>query len=116
MAASIEEFNNAKKYSKQRGLNLKQTALKSGLSENAIYGWQRYSAAETSVAAVARTLGVKPADIHGNNADTGTPSHVTAATSYDLSVLLSDPGTKLLYNGRELDQRDRETIGRVLDR
>lgn len=114
MTASIDEFNNAKKYSKRRGLNLKQTAIRSGLSENAIYGWQRYKAAETSVAAVARTLGVEPADIHG--AAAVTPSHVTAATSYDLAALLSDPDTTLLYKGRTIDQRDRDTIGRVLDR
>ncbi|MBU5324076.1 helix-turn-helix domain-containing protein [Lacticaseibacillus paracasei] len=47
-----------KNFGKARGMGLKEIALKSGLSENAIYGWNSHTPNEATLRAVAQTLGV----------------------------------------------------------
>lgn len=103
-------LDNIKKFARLRGMSLSQVGQKAGMASTALYKWGTVSPQAANVAAVAHVLGVTVDEL------TGTPSHVAAATSYDLSVLLSDPDTKLLYKGRELDARDVDTVRRVLDR
>ncbi|WP_439645139.1 helix-turn-helix domain-containing protein [Lacticaseibacillus pantheris] len=51
-------MNELKNLQKKRGYNLKTTALKAGLSENAIYSWKRYAPSSDKLKAVADVLGV----------------------------------------------------------
>ncbi|MDE3295899.1 helix-turn-helix domain-containing protein [Lacticaseibacillus rhamnosus] len=109
-----ELYNNTKKFAKLRGLSLQDVATRAGLSVNSLYMWsQRGTARPSTIRAVATVLGVKPEQLTGSSAD-GTAGQ--PARQIDLAALLQDESTKLLYNGRQLDQRDRDTVGRVLDR
>ena len=103
-------LDNIKKFARLRGMSLSQVGQKAGMASTALYEWGTVSPQAANVAAVAHVLGVTVDEL------TGTPSHVAAAMSYDIAAMLSDPDTQLLYKGRTLDQRDRDTIGRVLDR
>ncbi|WP_407893437.1 helix-turn-helix domain-containing protein [Lacticaseibacillus sp. N501-2] len=97
-----------KKYAKIRGWNLKETALKSGLSENAIYGWKNHQPAEATVLLVAKTLGVTYEDLTGT-AKSKEP------TSIDLKAASDDPDTIMSWNGRPIPPEEMEMIRRILD-
>lgn len=63
-------FDRIKQIAKQRGLNLKLVATKSGLSENAIYSWRNKNPRSESLQAVADVLGVSVDYLLGNTDNT----------------------------------------------
>lgn len=62
-----------KESAKRQGYNLKTTALKAGLSENAIYSWQKYTPSSDKLAAVADVLHVSVDYLLGNTDDPNPP-------------------------------------------
>ncbi|KGH67068.1 hypothetical protein X291_01645 [Oenococcus oeni IOEB_C23] len=59
--------NNIKKIAEKRGLNLKELALKAGLSENAIYNWEKSSPKIDSLQKVADILNVSIDRLNGKD-------------------------------------------------
>lgn len=62
-----------KESAKKRGYNLKTTALKAGLGENVIYGWQKYTPSSDKLKAVADVLHVSVDYLLGNTDDPNPP-------------------------------------------
>ncbi|MBJ7630983.1 helix-turn-helix transcriptional regulator [Weissella sp. GP1] len=93
-------FERIKDISKQRGLNLKKTATKAGLSENAIYKWKIQTPQSNALQAVADVLDVSvdyllgnTDEIHGNKKDN---------MPIDLEETLSKLGPAVSFGGKEL--------------
>lgn len=77
-------FDNIKKYAKLRGYNLRETAVKAGLSPNAIYRYnQGIEPKYSTLKAIADALGVKVSDLSSEYTNTtdsikqpNTPKHI----------------------------------------
>ncbi|KRL12820.1 helix-turn-helix domain-containing protein [Schleiferilactobacillus perolens] len=96
-----------KAVAKQRGWNLKNTALKAGLGENTIYGWKEYKPSSDKLQAVADVLHVSVDYLLGNTDDPSTNSKKPV----DLS------GTNVFtYQGMPIPEDDWEIIQDILKR
>lgn len=102
-------FDEIKKYAKLRGMNIKQTAIKAGLSENAIYGWKTHTPTAATINAVAKVLGVTYAQLTGEEES-------TEPTTIDLKAAAESDDVILSYDGRPIPAEDLEIIKRLLRR
>lgn len=121
-------LNNVKDLARLRGLSLSTVADRAGISRASIYTWDRRQPTATALQAVARVLGVdgdvltRETVYSGRKLTDGKRPRIAAgqaiagASSIDLSAVLDDASTTLLYKGRKLDARDIDTVKRVLDR
>lgn len=103
-------FENTKKIAKLRGLSLQQTALKAGLSINALYKWNQsgYEPSKPSILAVAKVLNTNYASLTGK-------LEILGPTSIDLKAASEDPDTIMSWNGRPIPPEEMEMIRRILD-
>ena len=90
----MNTFERIKEISKERGLNLKKTAIEAGLSENAIYKWKTQTPQSNALQAVADALGVSvdyllgnTDDMHVNKKDESTVDLIAAHWGVDLDNL-----------------------------
>ena len=90
----MNTFERIKEISKERGLNLKKTAIEAGLSENAIYKWKTQTPQSNALQAVADVLGVSvdyllgnTDDMHANKKDESTVDLIAAHWGVDLDNL-----------------------------
>mgnify|MGYP002479472147 CR=1 FL=1 len=105
--ADMTTVDRIKAVAKQRGWNLKTTALKAGLGENTIYGWKEYKPASNKLQAVADVLHVSVDYLLGNTDDPSTDSKKPV----DLS------GTNVFtYQGMPIPEDDWEIIQDILKR
>lgn len=102
-------ISNIKKFSKLRGLNLKEVATKAGLSENAIYNWKTHTPSKPTIAAVANVLGVSYEDLTGEQ-QTRQPTQI------DLKASIDDDDIIMTYDGQPIPKEDLEIIKRLLRR
>lgn len=105
-----------KESAKKRGYNLKTTALKAGLSENAIYSWQKYTPSSDKLAAVADVLHVSVDYLLGNTDDPNPAPKAGKPTAVDLAK-----ANVFMYQGDQVDVEgidpdDWAIIKAVLDR
>lgn len=89
-------------------MNLKEVATKSGLSENAIYGWKNHKPAMATVMLVANTLGTTYEELTGEKQE-------NEPTKIDLKAASEDPDTIMSWNGRPIPPEEMEMIRRILD-
>ena len=114
-------FERIKEISKQRGLNLKKTATKAGLSENAIYKWQSQTPQSNALQAVADVLGVSvdyllgnTDEMHSNKNDAMMPSDLEEVLRQVNPVMfggaeLTDEQKILLYNmAKEMSRNNQQ--------
>lgn len=95
----MKELN---KFQKKRGYSLKQLGIKSGLSENTIYSWQRKSPSISSLEKVAKTLDVSTDYLVGKE----EPDKKQA--DFD------DLSTVMRFEGKKIPEEDRETLINML--
>jgi transcriptional regulator with XRE-family HTH domain len=105
-----------KESAKKRGYNLKTTALKAGLSENAIYSWQKYTPSSDKLAAVADVLHVSVDYLLGNTDDPNPAPKAGKPSVVDLA-----DGNILMYQGdkaavENIDADDWAIIKAVLNK
>ncbi|TGE61098.1 XRE family transcriptional regulator [Weissella confusa] len=93
-------FERIKEISKQRGLNLKKTATKAGLSENAIYKWKSQTPQSNALQAVADVLGVSVDYLLGNTDQ--MYGNKKDDMPIDLEETLSKLGPAVSFGGKEL--------------
>lgn len=100
-------FERIKKIAAERGLNLKQTALQAGLSENALYRYnQGVEPKFATVKAVADVLGVSTDYLLGNTDEMRANNKTTVKDTVDVE---KDP-TILSLDGIELTDEYRQFI------
>ena len=107
----LTTFERIQKSAKMRGLNLQQVAKKSGLkSENAIYRYnQGVTPRDSTLRAIAETLGVSFKYLKGDTDDPSTENNPTKADIADDDIIMT-------YEGREIPKEDLEIIKRLLRR
>ncbi|KRN01434.1 hypothetical protein FD13_GL001025 [Levilactobacillus senmaizukei DSM 21775 = NBRC 103853] len=88
-------------------MNIKQVALKAGLSENAIYGWKNHKPAKPTVESVARVLGVSYSDLTGET-ETSEPKQI------DLKATIDDDDVIMTYDGKPIPAEDLALIKRLM--
>ena len=101
----MELVERIKKISKQRGWNVKTTAKKAGIGENSIYRWKTQNPTSESLAKVANVLGVSTDYLLGKTND---------ETSGSKTADLADDSTLFTYEGKPIDDEDKEIIRRLL--
>lgn len=97
-----------KEIAKKRGYNLKTTALKAGLGENVIYGWQKYTPSSDKLKAVADVLHVSVDYLLGNTDDPDPKD------TKDKTPDLADDDVILSFEGKRIPPEDLEIIRRFL--
>ena len=109
----MNTFERIKEISKERGLNLKKTAIEAGLSENAIYKWKTQTPQSNALQAVADVLGVSVDYLLGNTDD----MHVNkkADTSSDDLKEYFDEHPVLKFDGKEIPDAEMKIIKRILE-
>ncbi|MBU7455873.1 helix-turn-helix domain-containing protein [Leuconostoc fallax] len=104
-------FERIKKLAKSRGMNLKQVAIASGLSENAIYRYnQGVDPTGPSLKAIADTLNVSVDYLQGISDDPQnfhTENKIKTTDIEDNDILLA-------FDGMEIDKDDKEAIIELL--
>lgn len=96
-------FERIKKVSKTRGMNLKQVAIASGLSENAIYRYnQGVEPSGPAIKAIADTLSVSTEYLLGIDEDT--------SSSQKKKVDILDDETVLAFDGMEIEESEKEKL------
>jgi len=106
-------FERIKEISKQRGINVKQAALKAGLSENAIYKWKVQTPQSDALQSVADVLGVSVDYLLGNT-DEMHSTKTYAAESDDLKEYFQKH-TVLKFDGKEIPETEMKIIRRILE-
>lgn len=101
-----------KESAKRRGYNLKTTALKAGLSENAIYSWQKYTPSSDKLAAVADVLRVSVDYLLGNTDD----PNPAPKNGKPKAVDLADRDVPMTFEGRPVSDEDRAIFEAILRR
>lgn len=101
-------FENIKRLAKLRGMNIKQVSVRSGLSENAIYGWKKHTPTKGAILAVANTLNTTYEELTGEK-ETSEP------TKIDLAAAMNDDHAIMTYQGRPIPEEDLEYIKRILN-
>lgn len=105
----MNTFERIKEISKERGLNLKKTAIEAGLSENAIYKWKTQTPQSNALQAVADVLGVSVDYLLGNtddmhaakNEDPSTPELIAAHWGIDLDNLSKEEKAIVMARARD---------------
>lgn len=100
-------YENIKKFSKLRGYSLQTTAEKAGLSKNIIYGYKNgKSPSLKTLKTLADVLGVSTNELLGKEAqnDSSQPKQAD----------LADDSTLFTYEGKPIDDEDKEIIRRLL--
>ncbi|GBG95224.1 XRE family transcriptional regulator [Ligilactobacillus salitolerans] len=95
-------YENIKKYSKMRGLNLQQVAEKAGLSKNMLYQYKNMNPKVETLDKIAKVLNVTKEDLLGS--ENGKPKHID----------LADDDLFMTYQGKPLSDEDKELIKRIL--
>lgn len=106
-------FERIKEISKERGLNLKKTAIEAGLSENAIYKWKTQTPQSNALQAVADVLGVSVDYLLGNTDD--MHANKKADTSSDDLKEYFDEHPILKFDGKEIPEAEMKIIKRILE-
>lgn len=101
-------FDTIKKFAKLRGMSVKEVAVRSGMSENAIYNWKKHTPSNATLMTVAQTLGIDPSEL------TGVKQEVKP-TKIDLKAAAADPDTVMSWNGRPIPPEEMEMIRRILE-
>ena len=109
----MNTFERIKEISKERGLNLKKTAIEAGLSENAIYKWKTQTPQSNALQAVADVLGVSVDYLLGNTDDMHT--NKKADTSSDDLKEYFDEHPVLKFDGKEIPDAEMKIIKRILE-
>lgn len=108
---NMTTFERIKKLAKSRGMNLKQVAIASGLSENAIYRYnQGVDPTGPSLKAIADTLNVSVDYLQGISDDPQnfhTENKIKTTDIEDNDILLA-------FDGMEIDKDDKEAIIELL--
>lgn len=106
-------FERIKKIAAERGLNLKQTALKAGLSENALYRYnQGVEPKFSTVKAVSDALGVSTDYLLGNTESMyGEKSNNEPV---DLDKALSEEGMAM-FDGQPLSEEYKKALLAMLN-
>ncbi|SFV40993.1 helix-turn-helix domain-containing protein [Ligilactobacillus acidipiscis] len=91
--------------SKNRGLSLLSLNNKAGLGKNAIYKWEKQKPSAENLEKVAVVLGVSSDYLLGKTDDTSRGKK---------SADLADDETIFTYEGKPLDDEDKEIIRRLL--
>ncbi len=104
----MNTFERIKEISKERGLNLKKTAIEAGLSENAIYKWKTQTPQSNALQAVADVLGVSvdyllgnTDDMHANKKDESTVDLIAAHWGIDLDNLSQEEKAIVMARARD---------------
>lgn len=100
-------IDNIKKYAKLHGMNLKEVAVKSGMSENVIYSWKHKNPSKGSIMAVAKTLNVTYEDLTGVK-EKKTPTKV------DVKAAIDDEDVIMTFEGKPIPKEDLEVMLRFL--
>jgi len=100
-------IDNIKRLGKLRGLTIKQTALKAGMSENTIYGWKNHAPSKGSLMAVAKVLGVTYEELTGEK-------EVKTPTKIDVKEAIDDDDVIMTFEGRPIPPEDLELMKRLL--
>lgn len=106
-------FDRVEKIAKKRKISLKTLALKSGLSENAIYGWKKKTPRSNSLDAVAKVLNVSVDDLLGNKKDDSIPDWATEKDINDLHEFLMENGN-MNFRGVELSEEQRKRVDDII--
>lgn len=100
-------FERIKKIAKSRGMNLKQVAKASGLSENAIYRYnQGVDPTGPSLKAIADTLLVTVDYLTGESETNNYTSRKNTFKQADIE----DDDLLLAFDGMEIDEEDKQAI------
>ena len=104
----MNTFERIKEISKERGLNLKKTAIEAGLSENAIYKWKTQTPQSNALQAVADVLGVSvdyllgnTDEMHANKKDESTIDLIAAHWGVDLDNLSKEEKAIVMARARD---------------
>ncbi|MGK4144678.1 helix-turn-helix transcriptional regulator [Weissella paramesenteroides] len=104
----MNTFERIKEISKERGLNLKKTAIEAGLSENAIYKWKTQTPQSNALQAVADVLGVSvdyllgnTDDMHANKKDESTVDLIAAHWGIGLDNLSQEEKAIVMARARD---------------
>ena len=104
----MNTFERIKEISKERGLNLKKTAIEAGLSENAIYKWKTQTPQSNALQAVADVLGVSvdyllgnTDEMHAAKKSTSTDELFAAHWGIDLSKLSQEDKAIVMSRARD---------------
>ncbi|MBZ5995396.1 helix-turn-helix transcriptional regulator [Leuconostoc gelidum subsp. gasicomitatum] len=98
-------FEKIKNTAKTRGMNLKQVALASGMSENAIYRYnQGVEPSGTAIKAIAETLNVSTNYLLGHTDEMNTTLSDKKVTD------ILDNETILAFDGMEIAEEDKEKL------
>lgn len=110
----MSTFENIKRVANECGLSLKQTALKAGLSENALYRYnQGVEPKYDTIKKVADALGVSVDYLAG---DTSTPTPVKShnAQPVELDQVLSEEGMAM-FDGQPLSNDYKKALLTMLN-
>ena len=111
----MNTFERIKEISKERGLNLKKTAIEAGLSENAIYKWKTQTPQSNALQAVADVLGVSVDYLLGNTDEMHNIQKNDEPI--DLYTVTDDERDKMISaNGQPISDEDWAIIKAVLAR
>ena len=103
-------FERIKKIAAERGLSLKQTALKAGLSENALYRYnQGVEPKFATVKAVSDALGVSTDYLLGNTDEQRSKNDTDDLKDY------FDEHPVLKFDGKEIPDAEMRIIKRILE-
>lgn len=103
----MKVFDRIKYIANLKGVNLKDLAVKAGLSENAIYSWKKKTPRMDSLKAVASILNVSVDYLLGN-------SDSTEETHNKPIVDLNKDDSILTFDGTPISDEDKELIRRLL--
>lgn len=110
-----------KEVSKNKNLNLKSTAIKAGLSENAIYKWNTQKPNADALKAVADVLGVSVDYLLGNT-DEMHPAQSSIVSINNKNIELKDlldpeqiEQRTVSYDGQPISDHDMKLIQTILE-
>ena len=108
----MNTFERIKEISKERGLNLKKTAIEAGLSENAIYKWKTQTPQSNALQAVADVLGVSVDYLLGNTDEMHANKKATSNSPVDLKEVAENDNWDdyLSSDGRPLSDHDKKLL------
>lgn len=94
-------FERTKEIANKRGMSIQEVATKAGMGVNSIYGWKKKDPTIGKLKSVAKVLGVSIDYLLGESENSG-------------SADLADDETIFTYEGKPLDDEDKEIIRRLL--
>ncbi|RRG17819.1 XRE family transcriptional regulator [Weissella viridescens] len=111
----MSTFENIKRVANERGLSLKQTALKAGLSENALYRYnQGVEPKYETVKKVADALGVSVDYLLGHTETPMTEHSAHPEQPVDLDQVLSEEGMAM-FDGQPLSNEYKKALLTMLN-